>query len=95
MNPFTSTETTALALDTSNLFYVTQTEIYNTITTLLANFDDKHAKQDAKFKKSVMTIITNQDAKDDEKSEKHLQPLSLQIKDILSNRLNKTSYYLH
>ena len=42
----TSAETTTLALANYNSSYVTQTDLANTIKVLLANFDDKHAKQD-------------------------------------------------
>ena len=36
------------------------TEISNTIQDLLANFDDKHAKLDAKFKKTIEETISDQ-----------------------------------
>ena len=66
----TSTETKTLALYPSNLSYVTQTDLSNTIKVLLANFYDKHAKQDAKFKENIKTVIANQDAKVEDKFEK-------------------------
>ena len=57
---------------------MTQTGLSNTIKAVmdkfdnkyskqLANFDDKHAKQDEEFKEYVKTIIANQDTKVDKK----------------------------
>ena len=52
---------------------MTQTDFYNTIKYLFANFEDK-------FKEYVKETIVYQDVKFDAKFEKHLQTLSLQIK---------------
>ena len=46
------------------------TTIANIIRYLLANFDDKHAKQDAKFKTIIEETITDQDASFDVKLKK-------------------------
>ena len=81
--PTTSTEATTIT--TSPSPYVTQndfsTTITNTIKYLLANFDDKNAKKDAKFKETIEETITDQYAKFNAKSEKQLQTLSLHIKE--------------
>ena len=64
---------------------MTHTDFYtktiNTIKYLPANFDDDHAKQDAKSKETIEETISEQDAKFYEKFEKKLQNLSLQIKE--------------
>ena len=52
------------------------TKIANTIKDLLSDFDDKHSKQDSKFKETIV----EQDAKFDTKPENQLQTLSLHIK---------------
>ena len=63
---------------------MTETDLYttisNTIEGLLANFDDKYTRQDAKFKGTIEETIADQDAKSDAKPEKQFQTLSLQIK---------------
>ena len=69
--PTTFTETTTLAIAPLNSSYATHNEFYTAIKDLMAE-----------FKESVRNIITNQTAKVDKRIEKHLQPLSLQIKEI-------------
>ena len=66
---------------TSTSPYVTQTNIDttipNTIKDLLANLDDKHSKQDTKFKET----IADQDEIFDARLEKQLQTVLLHIKE--------------
>ena len=102
--PNTSSETIKIVLAPSKSYYVTQTELANTIKVLLSNFDNKYAKQLANFndkhtkiganyKESIKTIVTNQDVKVDEKIEKQLHPLSLQIKEISSKQVKKSKIF--
>ena len=72
-----------LALAPSDSSYVKQTDLATTITDLFSKLDDRFCKLYDKFMESVKNItaaITDQDTKFDEKIEKQLQPLSLQIK---------------
>ena len=65
---------------------MTQTYFYTTIKAL---FDDQKyliSKLDDKFNKSVNKIIADQDEKVDNKIEKKIQPLSLNIKYISSKQ---------
>ena len=93
--PTTSNETTTLDLDPLNSSYVKQTELSNRIKSPPVSFDDKHAKQDENYKKSVNEIIANQDVKVDKKLEEELQTLSVQSKNISSQQGEKPSYYSH
>ena len=82
---------------------MTQTDLANTIKSLLdkfydkyakqiANFYDKHAKKDANFKESVRTIIPNQDAKVDNKFS--YIPFHSISNIFHTKRVNKTIKYL-
>ena len=76
--PTTSNESTTTS--TLTFPYMTQTDFSTTISNIIkylfANFYDKHAKQDAKFRET----IADQDAKFNAKFEKQIQNLSLSIK---------------
>ena len=80
--PKTSTETTALVISPWNSSYVTHNEFSATIKDLMAE-----------FKEYIKNIITNQYAKVDDKIEKQLHPLSLQVKNISSNLSSFTKKY--
>ena len=69
--PTTSTETTKLSLAPSDSSYVTQTDLATAITSIFAKLDD--------VVKNLTATITENDAKF-EKSQKQLQPLTLQDK---------------
>ena len=62
-----------------------QTEFATTITSTikypLVNIDDKHGKQDAKFKEKLEETISDQDAEFDAEFEKQFHTLSLHIKE--------------
>ena len=77
--PTKSTETTKLALAPSNLSYVTHSEFSTTIKYLIAKFKEY-------VEKYVEIIIADQDEIFENKFEKELQPLSLQVKYISSKQ---------
>ena len=77
--PTKSTETTKLALAPSNSSYVTHSEFSTTIKYLIAKFKEY-------VEKYVEIIIADQDEIFENKFEKELQPLSLQVKYISSTQ---------
>ena len=89
--PTTSTETTEP--DNSNYYYVTQSDFNTTTKDLLYNFDDK-------FKEYLKETIAYQDMKSAKDFEKHIQILSLRIKEYstkfslkLNDQENNTSFF--